>query len=159
MAESKTRAVREELNRQRMFMYPHTRRLPGQIPVWEASFVGPYAAGALHGEWRLHGRWRYWSDLESGDPTLQESSVGVTVVTHGQAELPESTCIARYDVERYGHYRGRHINAFQPVLQDNVHWCYLDGAARFEDWPFDELLQFLILELPAELVNAGWPVA
>jgi hypothetical protein len=129
------------------------------MPGWEASFEGPYADGSLQGEWRLHGRWRYWSDPDSGNAILQESSVGVTAVTHGHDELPQSACIARYDVELYGRHRGRHINVFQPLLEDRVHWCYLDATTRFQEWVFDELLEFLISDLPDELISAGWPAA
>ena len=157
MAQEKCREVRDTLHRRKMFMYPESLRRPGQVPAWEASFGGLYADGILSGEWRLHGRWRYWSDPSSGRPSLQESSVGVTVITHGRLELPEPACIARYDVELHGGRRGRHLNIFQPVLKDSVHWLVFDDATRFDDWSFDQVLSFLITDLPNELLNAGWP--
>lgn len=157
MAQEKCREVRDALHSRRIFMYPESLRRPGQVPAWEASFKGRYGDGVLSGEWRLHGRWRYWSDPSSGMPSLQESSVGVTVLSHGRRELPDRVCIARYDVELYGSRRGRHLNVFQPVLEDNVHWLIVDESTKFDDWSFDQVLRFLISDLPKELLGAGWP--
>jgi hypothetical protein len=127
--------------------------------VWEVHFDGPYATSVLGGDWQLHGRWRYWSDPSSGTPVLQESSVGVTVVSNGPAELPQPVCIARYDVELFGRRRGRHVNVFQPVVGDKVHWLAVDESKQFDDWAFEEVLGFLVAQLPDELLRAGWPAA
>ncbi len=157
LAERKCREVRNALLSRQLFIYPQPVQRPGQVPVWEASFEGPYAVDVLSGEWRLHGRWRYWSDPNSGASTLQESSVGVTVVSGGPRDVQLPICIARYDVELHGARRGRHINVLQPVVNDKVHWQYLDPDAQFDDWSFERLLNFFVAELPGELLDAGWP--
>jgi hypothetical protein len=159
LARRKCGEVRGVLLSRQQFIYPQPTQRPGQVPVCEAYFDGPYAVGVLGGEWRLHGRWRYWSDPSSGAPTLQESSVGVSVVSGGPPELAQPVCVARYDVELHGARRGRHINVLQPVVRDKVHWLYLDAATQFDDWSFERVLSFLISELPDELLRAGWPSA
>jgi hypothetical protein len=158
MAKRKSREVQNALHACQMFVFPVERQRPGLVPVWESHFEGTYARRLLIGDWELHGRWRYWSDPVSGEPLLQESSVGITVAEHGQPDLPSPVCIARYDVELYGAKRGRHTNIFQPVIKDAVHWIYPD-AARLEDWSLELLLAFVVRELPAELLAAGWPPA
>jgi hypothetical protein len=157
LAQRKSREVRSALLARNVFIFPSEMQRPGQVPFWESSFEGEYARGVLFGDWKLHGRWRYWSDPNSGEAVLQESSVGVTVESHGQAGLPDSVCIARYDVELYGRSRGRHVNVYQPVINDSVHWIYLDPTAQFDDWSFGHLLGFFIDHLPDELLAAGWP--
>lgn len=159
LAHRKAREVRESLMRRRVFMFPQESQRPGQVPVWEAHFEGPYAVGVLAGDWQLHGRWRYWSDPGSGEALLQESSVGVTVMEHDEPSLPEPVCIARYDVELHGSHRGRHVNVFQPLIEDKVHWIFPDTASMFDDWTFDLVLEFLLEDLPNELLSAGWPPA
>lgn len=157
LAERKCREVRAALLSRQLFIYPQPIQRPGQVPVWEASFDGPYAVNVLSGEWRLHGRWRYWSDPNTRAPALQESSVGVTVVSGGPLGLQQPICIARYDVELHGARRGRHINVLQPVVGDSIHWQYLDREAQFDDWSFERLLKFFVADLPDELLDAGWP--
>jgi hypothetical protein len=156
-AQRKSDEVRTVLNQRRLFMFPSEQQLGGQIPVWESYFNGPYASGILNGDWSIHGRWRYWSDPTSGEPMLQESSVGVTVRNHGHVELPTPVCVARYDVELHGAARGRHLNVYQPVVSDSIHWVYLDDASRYDDWSFQNLLDFFVSQLPQELLTAGWP--
>lgn len=159
MAQRKCRDVRQTLLAQKLFIFPQPTQRAGEIPVWEAHFEGPYPVGVLAGEWTLHGRWRYWSDPRSGEGVLQESSVGVTVIDHSHPALPESVCVARYDVELHGGFRGRHLNVYQPVVRDKVHWAFVDVSSRFDDWSFELVLAFLLKELPDELLNAGWPTA
>ena len=157
LAQRKSAEVRSALNQQRLFLFPREQQLAGQVPVWESYFDGPYASRILGGQWTLHGRWRYWSDPRSGEPMLQESSVGVTVRSHGRVEMPTPVCVARYDVELHGAARGRHLNVYQPVVNDSVHWICVDGAAQYDDWSFQGLLDFFVGQLPQELLAAGWP--
>lgn len=89
---------------------------------------------------------------------LRESSVGVTVTGGPFAHLPKSFCVARYDVECHGAWRGRHLNIFQPVVGDTVHWIVHDEH-RFDDWPLEPVLRFLVEELCPELTAADWPSA
>lgn len=157
-AKHKCKEVREALHKRRVFIYPTDQNFRGQTPYWESSFAGPCNLVGLGGQWKLHGYWRYWSDPLSGQAELRDSSVGVTVEGHGQENLPPSVCVARYDMELHGGKRGRHINVFQPVVSDEVHWICMDKSTQFEDWSLELLLDFLIDTLPIELRKAGWPV-
>jgi hypothetical protein len=71
-------------------------------------------------------------------------------------DLPETLCVARYDVECCGAWRGRHVNVFQPIIGDAVHWVVHDEH-RYEDWPFEATFRFLLEDLCPELTSAGWP--
>jgi hypothetical protein len=159
LARQKSVEVRHALHQRGLYLFPSEQRRAGQVPVWESSFEGEYARGVLQGDWRVHGRWRFWSDPTTGEALLQESSVGVTVHSHQQAAMPIPACVARYDVELHGQNRGRHINVMQPVLGDQLHWLYMDQRSQFDDWALELLLDFLLMTLPNELLAAGWPDA
>ena len=159
LAEQRQRLAKRSLNKLGQWAYPtvEPRKLSTEM-FWETSFRTAVKICGRRGDWSLHGTWRYWDDPNSGGGALRESSMGITVTGKPFDELPESFCVARYDVECYGAWRGRHLNIFQPVVGDTVHWVIKDEN-RFEDWPIEPTLVFLLQELCPELTAAGWPAA
>jgi hypothetical protein len=159
LAELRCRVARESLNKLGQWIFPKVDVHRDSTEMyWETSFRSAVKICGRRGDWTLHGMWRYWDDPSSGTGVLRESSMGVTVAGAPFDGQPDTFCVARYDVECYGSWRGRHINVFQPVIGDSVHWVVCDER-RFEDWPLEETLQFLVEELCPELTQAGWPAS
>lgn len=154
-AKSQSSAVRKVLHSLGQWIFPSERLLPGEIPQWESSFSGLLATTSLAGVWEVHGYWRYWSDPVDRSVRLRESSIGLTVSGHAVLGWPQEVCIARYDLELHGRRRGRHLNVYQPLIADRVHWIIPVG--QFDDWPLPEALRFLVQGAFEELVGAGWP--
>lgn len=157
LAEQRKRVVQDSLNQLGQWIYPTVgaRKLSTEM-FWETSFRSAVTICGRRGDWILHGTWRYWDDPSGGGGSLRESSVGLTVTGGPFPGLPDTFCVARYDVECYGAWRGRHVNVFQPIVRDAVHWAVHDEH-RYEDWPLEGTLRFLLEELCPELTSAGWP--
>jgi len=157
LAEDQQRHAREALSALGQWIYPTVgqQRLSTEV-YWEAAFRAPVKICGRRGDWTLHGTWRYWDDPLNGEGCLRESSIGVTVSNTAIEGLPDGVCVARYDVECHGARRGRHLNVFQPVVGDSVHWV-IPTEPRYDDWPLEETLRFLIEDLCPELTAAGWP--
>ena len=150
-------AARACLNKYGQWIFPNVeaRKVSTEM-FWETAFRSVVKVCGRRGEWVLHGTWRYWDDPKSGRGCLRESSIGVTVTGGPFADLPDSFCVVRYDVECFGAWRGRHLNVFQPIVGDSVHWVVSDEN-RFEEWPLEATLRFLLEELCPELTAGGWP--
>lgn len=157
MDEAKTRSneVRRVLHSLGQWIYPSERKIPGDVPLWESYFRGPLVVPILAGAWEVHGYWRYWTDPVDHGVLLRESSMGLTVSDHVVEGWPTRVCIARYDVELHGSRRGRHLNVYQPFIEDGVHWII--PVAQHDDWPLAEALRFLVTGAVEELSGAGWP--
>lgn len=157
LALNRQRDVRKALHRLGQWIYPTVQ--PHKVSTemfWQTSFRSSVNLCGRRGDWTLYGTWRYWDDPATRLGVLRESSIGVTVAGSPLPGLPQTFCVARYDVECYGNLRGRHLNIYQPVVGDGVHWVVHDEN-RFEDWPLDATLYFLLEELCPELAGAGWP--
>jgi hypothetical protein len=88
---------------------------------------------------------------------LKESSLSVNVGGHGINGLPNSLCVARWDLEEYGESpRGRHLNVYQPRIEDKVHWP-VPGQEQHEDWPLPDLLKWIVTTMANEFARANWP--
>jgi len=126
---------------------------------WETGFEAPMmwlSSAGLAGDFAIRGYWRFWDDPVDGGGLFRESSVSVNVSAHGMPDLPDSFCVARYDVECHGEGRGRHLNVFQPVIGDRAHWV-VPGPDNLADWPTAELLSWIVESVADELDSAGWP--
>lgn len=145
-----------------LWVYPAKpeRRTSNGEPFWTTGFdalmtLAPGGA-RLRGEFEMRSYWRYWDIPEKGGAELRESSISINVSEHGFSDRPHEICIARYDFENYGLRRGRHLNVYQPVVSDSVHWV-TPGPERTTDWSFQEVLDWLFESLADELLGAGWP--
>lgn len=154
LAEEWSDQVRDTLHRLGQWIYPDTHTIAGTPPQWESSFR-ELVDLPLRGDWILHGKWRYVSVPSSDEAHLHESSVGLTVAHHKVAGYPTTVCIVRYDLDQA---RGRHLNIFQPHIEDRVHWVAL-GSELLDAWPLRECLEFLLGPAISELTGAGWPPA
>ena len=148
LTESRYRDL-SSLNRPPLWAYPSkpARRTSTGQPFWTTGFDAllPLTTGEtrLRGEFEIRSYWRFWDIPERGSAELRDSSISINVTDHALAELPDEICIARYDFENYGRKRGRHLNVYQPVLTDSVHWV-TPGPERTVDWSFQDVLDWLL---------------